>query len=122
MHSSFPHPKDRLIILRISGTLDPVDLESIPSLLESRIQEHGQIQMLLEVHDHEEALRCDEWKKAILDPHLESGVERIAIVTASGESAWGQSLAAEFASSQAAHFLSEEREKALSWVQTGGVA
>jgi hypothetical protein len=121
MHSYFPHPKDRLIILRLGGKPDLADREAIPHLLESRIREHGRILLMLDVQNSEDS-PDHAWAHAILRRQTQDGIERLAIVTEGQAGAWVNELSSALVSAEVKHFGPAEHEEALSWVQTGGTA
>ncbi|MDX2081260.1 MAG: STAS/SEC14 domain-containing protein [Terrimicrobiaceae bacterium] len=115
MHSYFPHPNDRVIVLRVHNEPNSADTETVRSLLESRVKQHGRILMLLDADCSEDAF--GNWIAALFDGIGIEGVERFAIV---GE---GVILSCEIlASSEVVRrFTPAQREQALNWIQTGGM-
>ncbi len=119
MHSYFPHPNDRVIILRVHNEPDSADIETVRDLLESRVKQHGRVLMLLDADCSEKAFAS--WIAALFDRIGIEGLERFAIVSEatilSGEGC--ESLAS---SEAVRRFTSGQREQALAWIQTGGGA
>lgn len=116
MHSNYPHPKDRLIILRVNGTPSASDRETVRDLLESRIQAHGQILLFLELDCGGRALSA--WGKLLFGGRSAKEIERLAVLRDSAAIA-DDDLGAILPSTTVGHFTPDQRKEALIWVQTG---
>ena len=117
MHSYFPHPNDRVVILRSHDEPDSADIETVQGLLKSRIEERGNIFLLLDIDCSEKAFA--HWITAILDKISVASIERLAIVGEAVNFRDGEKLASSEAVRQ---FTPSQRKQALTWIQTGSEA
>lgn len=115
MYTLFPHPSDKLIILRIDGPLTDADRREITNDVEERLRQHGETSILLEFHGSGLVESKPLWsdKTARL-------VSRLAVIVREGTQQWALSLTGNFEAEHHAFFPASERERALDWVQGGG--
>ncbi|MBE2203977.1 MAG: STAS/SEC14 domain-containing protein [Chthoniobacterales bacterium] len=119
MHSHFPHPIDRVIILRVHNEPDSADIETVRSLLENRVKECGSIWVLLDADCSEQAFA--HWIASSFQEFGTESIERLAIVGKKIKlptGTWKMSASPE----AVRQFTPAQREQALLWIQTGGDA
>lgn len=119
MHSYFPHPNDRVIILRVHNEPDSTDIETVRSLLENRVKECGSIRVLLDADCTEQAFA--HWIAASFPEFGPESIERLAIICEKiklPSETWKMSASSEVIR----QFTPAQREQALFWIQTGGDA
>mgnify|MGYP000857516628 CR=1 FL=1 len=116
MYTSFPHPNDKLIILRVDGPLSEADRTEIAKDVESRVRQYGETSVLLEFHGV-----APVESKLLWSDRTTRLVVRLAVIRGEGTHQWAQPLTGNFESDQRAFFVPSEREQALDWVQGGKV-
>jgi hypothetical protein len=117
MHEALPESQGDLVALRTSGALQAPDYVSLISLLEKRIQEHGTIRLLWEMHNSGGQETDISLPDLAFDLTLLTHFTRIALV---GENAWLAPVAEfikPFTTANVRFFELTEAEKALHWVK-----
>ena len=114
MYTSFPHPNDKLIILRVDGPLSEADRIGIAKDVEDRVRQYGETSILLEFQGVA-LVEC----KPLWSDRITRSVVRLAVIMGEGTHGWAQPLIANFESEHRAFFVPSEREQTLDWVQGG---
>lgn len=114
MYTSFPHPNDKLIILRVDGPLSENDRTEIAKDVEGRVRQYGETSILLEFQGvgivESIPLWSDKTTRLVM---------RLAVIMGEGTHEWAQPLTGNVESDHRAFFVPSEREQALDWVQGG---
>jgi len=119
MHSYFPYPNDRVIILHVHNEPDSTDSETVRSLIESKIRQYSKILILLDADCSEKAFA--NWISTLFDEIGIEGIERLALISeAINLPPEGREMLA--FSEVVRQFTPAQREQALFWIQTGGNA
>ncbi len=103
-------------IVKVNGRLDGKDYDIFVPVIESMIQKHGKIRIVLEMHDFHGWDAAALWDDIKFDWKHYSDIDRIAMV---GNSKWEQGMAAfcrPFTRAKVRYFAELERELALSWI------
>jgi len=115
------HESGVYLELRVSGKLTKDDYRQFTPLLEARIQDAGQVRLLVEMTDFQGWTAEAMWEDIKLDSRHFRDINRLAIV---GDSKWQEYMtlfSRPFTTAKVRYFSTDEREQAFAWIQEGSV-
>lgn len=117
MHEILDRSRKSVIGIRISGTLTSDDIQSLRPYLEQKVQEHGQVRLLILMDDwHGWDSLVSLWEDLKMDLSLNRHVSRIAMV---GDRIWEKAVSGItglFAHGDVQYFDRRRLEHAWSWI------
>ncbi len=109
--------KGRILTLRLSGKLTKQDYELFTPEIERRIEEHGTIRMLAEMHDLDGWETGALWEDLKFDRKHFNDVEHLALV---GDKGWEEAMATfckPFTTAEVRYFDVDEFDEAQRWLR-----
>jgi hypothetical protein len=106
-----------VVRIRATGRLDGKDYEVFVPVIETMIEKHGKIRILLEMLDFHGWDASALWEDIKFDWKHYSDIERIAML---GNSKWEQGMAVfcrPFTAAKVRYFPESKREEALGWLK-----
>ncbi|MCC6907878.1 MAG: STAS/SEC14 domain-containing protein [Phycisphaerales bacterium] len=107
----------RTIVFRLTGKLTRDDYEMFVPALESAIEEHGRIRLLVDLMDFHGWTAGALWEDIKFDARHFSDIERVALV---GESRWEKGMAMfckPFTAATVRYFNTARRDEAVRWIE-----
>ncbi len=107
----------RIIVFRLTGKLTRDDYEMFVPALESAIEEHGRIRMLVDLVDFHGWTAGALWEDIKFDAKHFNDIERVALV---GESRWEKGMAMfckPFTAAKVRYFNTGRRDEAVRWIE-----
>ncbi len=108
----------KIVEIHVSGKLDTADYELFTPRVESLIQQHGKIRMLLYLHDFQGWTAGALWEDLKFDWKHFSDIERLAMV---GESKWQEGMASfckPFTTAEIKYFNHDQLAEARQWIES----
>jgi len=107
---------ERVVRVRLTGTLTTADYQQYTPQLDAWLQQHGRLRLLVEMHDFHGWDAGGLWQDIKLDARHFNHFEQIAMV---GESRWQKWMAAfcrPFTTARIRYFTHDRLEKAQEWL------
>lgn len=109
----------KIFAIKLSGKLTKQDYQHFVPEIERRIQQHGKLRMLVEMHDFHGWKAAALWEDIKFDAKHFADIERLALV---GERKWEAGMAAfckPFTTAKVRYFDVEQYEEAVAWLHEG---
>lgn len=109
----------RIFAIKLSGKLTRQDYEHFVPEIESRINQHGKLRMLVEMHDFHGWELAALWQDIKFDVKHFAHIERLALV---GEKKWEAGMAAfckPFTTAKIRYFDVAQYDDAIAWLHEG---
>lgn len=117
MHTHFPHPANRIVVLRVNLPLDTVDREVIPRLIEERADECGPVHLLLEINGLSSAENCALIVESLLPAAKGRYIKKIALVLLEEDMPRAEPLKSQWADIEHRCFSTVQRGEGLAWTE-----
>lgn len=107
----------KVVVVRVNGKLEKEDYERFAPKIESLIERHGKVNMLVETHDFHGWKAGALWEDIKFDAKHFNDIEKLAIV---GEKKWEKGMALfckPFTTAKVRFFEHEHADEAERWVQ-----
>lgn len=108
-----------VVAITIDGKLKAKHYDAFIPMLESAIERHGKIRILLELYDFQGWSAGALWDDVKFDVNHFRDIERVAIV---GDSAWERGMALickPFTAAEVRYFDHDDSNEAYAWIQEG---
>jgi hypothetical protein len=116
MVKSIETPKENLVVVRLSGSLDKQDYDRLVPVLESKINQFGKIDLYWEMEASEGWHLGGLWEDLKFDVKHVNSFRKVAIVGDKQWEKWIAQLIKPFTTAEIHYFDAQQKEEALAWV------